>query len=139
MEFAFEGVNEAGATLTLHWEKLSVSLALAGEFLETGKANIAKGIPNIKADNPYEWLNIARFYWTHEIDRKQALEWVDKSIAVKPLYNNLWTKAEWLAQEKRYAEAQEAGRLARAEAAKDPNLASQVPAIDKAMKGWERK
>jgi hypothetical protein len=139
MEFAFGDVTEAGTTLTLHWEKLSVSLALAAEFLETGKANIARGIPNIKADNPYDWLNIARFYWTHDIDRKQALEWVDKSIAVKPLYNNLWAKAEWLAQDKRYAEAVEAGKLARAEAAKDPNVASQVPAIDKALKGWGKK
>jgi hypothetical protein len=136
MSFAFEKVADEGTTLVLHWGKLRAVLSVTAEFLETGKANIAKGIPAIKADNPYDWLNVARFYWTYDIDRKQALEWVEKSIAVKPLFNNLWAKAQWLAESKRYAEAHEAGALARAEALKDPGIASQVPEMDKVMKGW---
>jgi hypothetical protein len=139
MEFEFENITDGGATLVLHWEKLRGSLAVTAEFLETGKANIAKGIPNIKPDDPYGWLGAARFYWTHNIDRKQAMEWADKSIAVKPLFGNLWVKAGWLAEEKRFAEALETGRLARAEAAKDPGVASQLPEIDKTMKGWGKK
>jgi hypothetical protein len=143
MAFSFDQVADSGATLALHWERLKGVLSVTSEFLGTGKANIAKDISSIKPDDPYSWLNAARFTWTYaargaagDTDRKQALEWVDKSIAVKPLFNNLWAKAQWLAESKRYAEAKEAGKLARAEAAKDPNVASQVPEMERTMKGW---
>jgi hypothetical protein len=143
MEFAFDKVADSGATLVLHWERLRGVLSVTSEFLATGKANIAKDMSKIKADDPFTWLNAARFNWAYaakgaagDADRKQALEWVDKSIAVKPLFNNLWAKAQWLAESKRYAEAKEAGKLAVAEAAKDPNVASQVPEMERTMKGW---
>jgi Protein of unknown function (DUF2911) len=137
MTFVFDAASDAGATLSLNWEKLRGSLNITAEFLETAKANIVAGLPKAKADDPYAWLQSARFYWVHQIDRKQALEWVDKSIAVKAVHANLWTKAQWLAESKQFAEAQEAGKLARAEALKDPGLASQVPAMDKTMKAWK--
>src|SRR5690606_28677565 len=132
-----EDISEAGATLTLHWGTLRGALMVTSGFLETARANIQAGIGNIKPEDPYGWLGAARFYWVHargEADRAQALEWIDKSIAVKPLFNNLWAKAQWLAEAGRFAEAREAGRLARAEAAKDPGTASQVAEIDKTMK-----
>jgi hypothetical protein len=137
MTFAFDGISDAGTTLTLHWEKLRAGLSITSEFLGTGKANIAKGLPIAKPDDPFAWLHSARFYWSYDIDRKQALEWVDKSIAIRPMFFNLWTKAQWLAESKRYPEALEAGRLARAAAEKDPSLASQLPEMDKVMKGWK--
>jgi Protein of unknown function (DUF2911) len=137
MTFDFPSVSDSSVTLSLEWEKARANLAITAEFLETGKTNIAAGLPKAKADDPYAWLQSARFYWTHSIDRKQALEWVDKSIAVKPLHVNLWTKAQWLAETKQFAEALAAGRLARAEAEKDPGLASQIPQMDKAMKAWK--
>lgn len=137
MTFVFDAASDAGTTLSLNWEKLRGSLNITAEFLETAKANIAAGLPKAKADDPYAWLQSARFYWVHQIDRKQALEWVDKSIAVKAVHANLWAKAQWLAELKRYPEALAAGQLARAEALKDPGLASQVPAMDKTMKSWK--
>lgn len=137
MTFVFDAASDAGTTLSLNWEKLRGSLQITAEFLETAKANIAAGLPKAKADDPYAWLQSARFYWVHQIDRKQALEWVDKSIAVKPVHANLWAKAQWLAESKRYPEALAAGQLARAEALKDPGIASQVPAMDKTMKTWK--
>lgn len=140
MAFSFDDVSEAGTKLNLHWGTLRGALTVTSGFLETARANIQAGIGNIKPEDPYSWLNAARFYWVHarsEADRAQALEWVDKSIAVKPLFNNLWAKAQWLAESERFAEARETGKLARAEAAKDPGTASQVAEIDKTMKGWK--
>ncbi len=143
LAFAFDDVSDAGGTLSLHWAGLKGKLSVTSEFVETGRAKIRDGIGNIKPGDPYAWLHAARFYWVNaapgpegDADRAQALEWVEKSIAVKPLHANLWAKAQWLAASKRYAEAREAGALARAEALKDPGLASQVPGMDKVMKGW---
>ncbi len=140
MTFSFDEVSEGGTTLNLHWADLKAGVIVTSGFVETGKANIAAGIAAIKPGDPYSWMNAARFYWVHGDgagDRKQALEWIDASIAVKPLFNNLWLKAQWLAASGRVAEAREAGAQARAEAAKDPATASQVVEIDKVMKGWK--
>lgn len=143
MAFSFDACSDAGATLSLRWGMLRGSLALASEVVETGKARIAAWLPTAKADEPFGWLNAARFYWTNaapgasgDADRAQALEWVDKSIAVRPMFNNLWAKAQWLAEAKRYPEAREAGKRARAAALEDPNTASQVPGMDVVMKEW---
>lgn len=137
MTFEFQSVSDSGATLALQWEKVKATFSITAEFLETGKANIAAGLPKAKADDPYAWLQSARFYWIHNIDRKQALDWVDKSIAVKPLHTNLWAKAQWLAESKQFSEALAAGKLAREAAEKDPGIASQIPQMDKTMKGWK--
>lgn len=139
MEFAFRDIRDSGAALVLHWEQLAGTLAVTAEFLETAKASIAKGISNIKAGDPYAWLNAAKFYRTYNVDRKQAMGWVEKSIEIRPMFGNLWVKAEWLAEDKRYAEALETGRKARDAAAGDPGLASQLPSIDKTLKEWETK
>lgn len=140
LEFSFDDISEGGTTLVLHWADLKAGLKVTSGFVETGKANILAGIGNIKPEDPYSWMNAARFFWVHgdgKADRDQALEWIDKSIAVKPLFVNYWAKAQWLAEAKRFDEAREAGKLARAEALKDPGVATQVPQIDKVMKGWK--
>jgi hypothetical protein len=140
MAFSFDEISDAGATLCLHWGMLRGLVVVTSGYVEEGRANIQAGLGNIKPGDPFAWLHAARFYWvnaTGDADRAQALEWVDKSIAVKPLFNNLWAKAQWLAEAGRFADARETGKLARAEALKDPGTASQVPEIDKVMKGWK--
>src|SRR5690606_25356542 len=53
LEFAFDDISEAGATLTLHWAGLKAGVKVTSPFVETGKANIKAGLKNIKADDPY--------------------------------------------------------------------------------------
>jgi hypothetical protein len=137
LEIGFEDLSDSGATLYLHWDKAKAGVPLVVEFLETAKARIKEGLPKAKADDPYPWMNAARFYWTYKVDRKQALAWMDKSIAIKPVYNNLWAKAEMLAEDGKLAEAKAAGKLAREAAAKDPNGQGQVAVIDAAMAQWD--
>lgn len=136
LEFGFENLSDSGATLVAHWEKLKAHLDIRVEFLETGKARIKEGLPKAKPDDPFAWMNAAKFYWTYNIDRKQALEWIDKSIAIKPVWNNLWAKAEMLASDHKPAEAKKYAKLARDAAAKNPADANMVGIIDKAVAGW---
>lgn len=140
MAFTFDDITEGGATLNLHWDGLKAGVIVTSAFVETGKANIRKGIGSIKEGDPYSWMNAARFYWVYgggAADREQALKWIDTSIAVKPLFNNLWLKAQWLAESGRLAEARTVGAQARTAAAADPATAAQVPGIDKVMKEWK--
>jgi len=139
MTITFDDITEGGTMLNLHWADLKGGVMVTSGFVETGKANIAAGIASIKPGDPYSWMNAARFYWIHGDgagDRVQAMAWIDSSIAVKPLFLNLWAKAQWLAESGRVAEARETGARARAEAARDPATASQVPELDKIMKRW---
>lgn len=139
LEYAFGDANDSSVTLTLRWEKLEASLPVKAEFLKKAQASILTGLPTAPKDNPYSYLGAARFYRAYKLGDAQAYEWIDQSIAIKPIFLNLWDKAEWLAQDKRFAEAVETGRKAWLEAAKDPALEPQLPALDKKLKSWEAK
>lgn len=136
MEFVFEGLSDSGATLVLRWDRLQAGLPVVLDFLEQSKANIKAGLPKAKADDPYSWMNAAKFYWTYKVDRKQALEWIDKSIAVKAVHNNLWAKAEMLAEDGKLVEARAEGKKAQEAASKDPGAAGQAAILEAAMSKW---
>ena len=137
LEFDFEDLSDSGATLTAHWEKQKASLNIVVEFLETAKAKIKEGLPKAKPDDQFAYMGAARFYWDHNVDRKQAMEWIDKSIKIKAVHNNLWLKAEMLASDKKLKEAKEIAKLAREAAAKDPANANIVAMIDKTVASWK--
>ena len=138
LEYTFEGITDSSAVLTLGWEKLRASLSIVAEFKTTAQAAILKDLPAVGDKEPYSWMNAARFYKTYGLGDSLAMVWIDRSIAIKPMYVNLWTKAEWFAADKRYSEALETGRKAWIEAAKDPGLEGQIPGLDKQLKAWER-
>lgn len=138
VEYGFDDLTDSSATLFMKWDTRKVGVGLAVEFLETAKANIRDGLPKAKPDDAMAWLNAARFYWAYAIDRKQAMEWVDKSIRIKPMYGNLWAKAQWLADGKDYAGALKLAKPARAEAEKDPNPKPLLEGIDKATAQWDK-
>ena len=106
--------------------------------MATALANIKNGLPKAKPDDAMAWLNAAKFYWNHDVDRKQAMAWVDKSIRIKPGYANLWSKAQWLAEGMEYPEALKLVKPARAEAEKDPNPKLLLEDIDKAAAQWAK-
>ncbi|MBW8889583.1 MAG: DUF2911 domain-containing protein [Fibrobacteres bacterium] len=136
LEYSFENLSDSGATLVAHWEKLKAPINIRVEFLQTGIAKIKEGLPKAKPDDQAAYMNAAKFYWTYGIDRKQAMEWIDKSIKIKPVYNNLWAKAEMLATDKKLDEAKKYAKQAREAAAKDPADAYAVTMIDKTVAGW---
>lgn len=136
LEFEFESITDSGAALTAHWEKRKASLVLSVEFLETAKARIKEGLPKAKPDDQFAYMGAARFYWDYNIDRKQAMQWIDKSILIKPVYNNLWVKAEMLAADKKPKEAMIFAKQAREAAAKDPANAYTVSMIDRTVAEW---
>jgi tetratricopeptide (TPR) repeat protein len=137
LEYAFENLSDSGATLVARWEKLKASIDIRVEFLETGKAKIKEGLPKAKPDDQFAYMNAAKFYWTYDIDRKQAMEWIDKSIRIKPVYNNLWAKAEMLAADGKVKEAKKFAKTAKDAAAKNPADAAAVAMIDKTVATWE--
>jgi hypothetical protein len=137
MEFSFESISDGNTFLVLHWGGKRGTLSVTSEFLETGKASIAAWLPKAKADEPYAWLGAARFYRANNIDNTQAMEWIDRSIAIKPLFGNLWVKAQWLREDGRCKEANETLELARTAAGNDVSQTSQLP-TGKALAKWCR-
>lgn len=138
LEYGFEDIHDGGASLYLHWEEMRGSVAVTAEFLETAKANIEWGLPNASPDDPFAWMHAARFYWVHDIDRAQALEWIDRSIAIRPFFANLWAKAQWLAETGNFTEALNTGNQARLAAESEPGLVSQLPMVDAELEEWKR-
>ena len=139
LEYVFEDITDSSAVLSLQWEKLRASLSIVAEFKTTAQNAILKDLPAVGDKEPYSWMNAAKFYRTYDLSDSLSYVWIDRSIAIKPIYNNLWAKAEFLAEDKRYSEAVETGRKAWLEAAKDPGLEGQIPVLDKQLKAWEMK
>jgi hypothetical protein len=136
LEYSFESISDSGATLVARWEKLKAPIDIRVEFLETGKAKIKEGLPKAKSDDQFAYMNAAKFYWTYNIDRKEAMEWIDKSIKIKPVWNNLWAKAEMLASDGKVADAKKFAKQAREAAAKNPADANEVGMIDQTVAKW---
>jgi hypothetical protein len=136
LEYRFDNLTDSSAVLSMVWEKVKVEMALKVEFMETAKANIAAGLPKAKPDDANAWLNAARFYRAYDLDKKQAMEWVDKSIGIKPGYGNLWAKAQWLAEDKNFDEARKFAMRAQVEANKEPNTMFLQKTVAKAMAKW---
>lgn len=142
LTMSFDEPNEGGATLAVHWEKLRATLKLEAEFLQTARANIEAGLPNVAPNDVFTWMHSARIVWENaapgaagDADRAQALEWVDRSIAVRPLFPNLWLKARMVAAAGRCDEARALLEQARAAAGDDVSQSSQLPDA-KAAKKW---
>ena len=136
LEYGFETLSDSGATLYAHWEKVKASFDIRVEFLETAKAKIKEGLPKARPDDQNAWLGAARFYWKYGVDRKQAMEWIDKSIRIKPVANNLWAKAEMLAADGKVKEARTFAQQAKEAAAANPTDAALATEIDKKSATW---
>ena len=139
VEYGFEDLTDSSANLYMQWEKRKVSVAISVDFLPAVLANIKNGLPKAKPDDAFAWLNAAKFYRSYDIDRKQAMEWLDKSIRIKPMYGNLWAKAQWLAQDGDAGQAVKLAKAARLEAEKDPNPKPLLETVDQALAKWGKR
>ena len=132
----FSDYTEGAASLDLEWDKLRVSIPIKAKTDEQVMANI-------KAMNDGAWrpyVNAARYLLDNKRDANQALELVEKSLALHEDWLNLWVKAALLAQEGKYKDAYPLAQKAQALGEK---LAEGqfflAPDVKKALAEWKTK
>jgi len=104
MTFTIDDVKNGSATITLHWEKTSISVPLEVEYMDLAKENIDNKLKEL--DGAYSSYNqIARFYVENNINLPEALKLAQKSVDMNQKFWNVYTLSLALAANKKYKEA----------------------------------
>jgi hypothetical protein len=101
MTFLFADTGDEGTSLDLEWEKMRVSLPIKVDTAAQAAANI-----KAMSDGAWRpWNSAARYMLETKKDYDAGLALVEKSLALKEEWLNLWTKAQLLAAKGKVKEA----------------------------------
>ncbi|GAB3201013.1 tetratricopeptide (TPR) repeat protein [Pontibacter aydingkolensis] len=102
MQFQFSDIGTNTGKLNLRWENVTVTLNIETEVEKKALANINQALANAEPDDWYIWAQSAEFMLPRREQHQKALEWINKSIAIKENFFNNWIKAKLYAQNKEY-------------------------------------
>jgi len=104
---AYDFINREAqsATLVMHWEKVKIPLKFEVDVHKVVLENLRQEMRSL----PYwSWVGscqAAGYCVQYNINHEEALEWVNRSIAVEKTFTNLMTKSRLLAQMDKAEEA----------------------------------
>lgn len=102
LQFSFSDIGTNNGTLNLSWENSQVSVRIETEIEKKALANINKALSEAAPDDWYIWAQAANYMITRKEHHEKALEWINKSIAIKENFYNNWVKARLYAQNREY-------------------------------------
>lgn len=135
LTFIFEGTTDAATSLDLEWEKVRVAIPIKA-------ATDAQVAANIKTYEERMWSPLnsaARHMLETKKDYDQGLKLVDKSLAIKEEWFNLWTKAQLLGAKGKAAEACPLAQKAKTLGDQNPNGFFFAAEVKKAITDWKCK
>ena len=98
---SIDNITDGSASIVVLWEKTKVEIPFKVKTDELAKKNIEASIGGI--DQIYN--NAANYYYGSLKDYKKALEYVEKSVAMKETYGNLFLKARVIYEQGKKDEA----------------------------------
>lgn len=115
LEFWIDPVNDNSAQVNLRWEKVRVPFTV--EVTDVKGLTLKKVRASAAAAKPDDWktpLQAANYVLLSpdKMDTTEAIGWLEQSIKVKENYNNMYTKARWLASQGKTREAIATGERA---------------------------
>lgn len=137
--YEISDTSPTSARIALRWEKIAVPFTVAvpdADALVLTKARAA--VLQAKADDWRTPLQAANYYFNAKTNTEEAWQWLEKSIGVKPTYQNLGSKARAYAARGMKAEAIATGEKAIA-VGKADNPQLDVSALEKSLAEWRAK
>ncbi len=125
--------TDDSASVDLEWEKLRVSMPVK-------LATQPQALANIKAMSDGAWgpyNSAARYMLESAKDYDAGFQLVDKSIAAREHWFNIWTKAQLLAAKGKYKEALTYAQKAKQLGDKAPQAFFMADDVNKALKEWK--
>jgi hypothetical protein len=93
LTYEFDDLAADHATLSLCWEKLAVPLHLTVDtnevVLDNARNVYLRGIPGFTPD---AWNAAARYCLNNKVNMEEGLTWAQRSVAMGPGFQNLWTQ-----------------------------------------------
>ncbi|QCR22008.1 DUF2911 domain-containing protein [Pontibacter sp. SGAir0037] len=102
MQFNFTDVGLTTGNLNLVWENSKVTVRIETEVEKKALANIKKALAEASADDWYIWAQSADYMMQKKEYHELALQWINKSIAIKENFYNNWVKARLYAYNKEF-------------------------------------
>lgn len=137
--YEISDTTKTSAKIALRWEKIAVPFTVAvadADALVLSRARAA--VANAKADDWRTPMQAANYYFGAKTNLEEAWQWLEKSVAIKPTYQNLGSQARAYAVRGMTAEAIATGEKAIATGkAENPQL--DVSVMEKALAEWRAK
>lgn len=105
LQFSFGDIATSSGTLNMAWENSMVSIRMETEVEKKALANINKALAEAAPDDWYILAQAADYMVPRKEHHQKALEWINKSIAIKENFFNNWVKARLYAQNREYQAA----------------------------------
>lgn len=120
MTIALEELKTDGAVLSISWDRVRVQMPFK---LDT-RTNVENSITKVMAGpSANDYYSAAKYYYTEDLDKKKALEWINKAVEIRGASAYWITKiqAEILAWNGDYSKAIEAAQISMKMAASKGN------------------
>lgn len=118
LTFGFTDTSEVATTLDLEWEKVRLPIAIKAGT----DAQVAANIKGLEDGSWRPFNAAARYLLESKKDYDRALQLVERSLAQKEDWFNVWTKAQLIAAKGKAAEACPLGQKAKALGDKSSNF-----------------
>ncbi|WP_439882831.1 DUF2911 domain-containing protein [Pontibacter sp. MBLB2868] len=102
MQFNFSDIGTNTGKLNLVWENKIVTINIETEIEKKALANIQAALAKADPEDWYIWAQSAEYMLPRREHHQKALEWINKSIAIKENFFNSWIKAKLYALNKEY-------------------------------------
>lgn len=102
MQFNFTDIGLNTGKLNMVWENYKVSITVETEVEKKALANINKALAAAAPDDWYTWAQSAEYMMQKKEHHEKALQWINKSIAIKENFFNNWVKARLYAYNKEF-------------------------------------
>lgn len=102
MQFSFSDISTNKAKLNLAWENTRMSLSIETDVEKKALENINKALASAADDDWYTWAQCAEYMLPRKEHHQKALQWINKSIAIKENFYNNWIKAKLYAYNNEY-------------------------------------
>jgi hypothetical protein len=135
MSYSFTDLTMNSARFVLSWEKLAIGFTIKVDT----DAKLASNMKSLVASSWQSLNNYARYCLDNKVHWDDAMQDINKSIALNENYTNLRTKAELLAQGEKYKEAVAVGEKAIEEGKGRTGGEMNVGSLQKLVAEWKKK
>ncbi|WP_299985841.1 DUF2911 domain-containing protein [uncultured Pontibacter sp.] len=140
LQFSFSDISTNKGTLNLAWENSQVSINIETEIEKKALANINKAIKAAAPDDWYTWAQAANYLLARRDQHEKALEYINKSIAIKENFYNNWVKARLYALNREYLVAANLSAKAMQLGPKEPeSYQTYAREIESAYNEWKKR
>ena len=93
LAYTFEDPTETGVGVSLRWEKLRVPFRVEVDSNQVVAASLRNQLRGMHQFYAEAWSGAAAWCVQHGANLEEALVWIDRSLAIKPTFSGLRTKA----------------------------------------------